>query len=414
MSTQETILITGGAGFLGHHIVTALHSAHPTWPLTVLDVLPASAYDPPFSSSFITYIQADITNAATLTNAFQTTRPTIVVHTAGFVPKGNTRYTTLLREQCRAVNVEGTRNMLSAAKSVGVKAFVYTSSITTITDDLSQDHPNMNETRPPSSFANPAGTLIYGSSKAEAEALVLSANDPGKDFLTTALRPSVLLGPGDENLLPHIHACIAARETPFQIGPGTNLYDFTYAPNVADAHVLAIENLLTVSPVSGIGETDEKPSDVGAEEKGDEGQIESAAGQTFFITNASPIPFRAFMLAVWAQFGHYPPYTVQVPQPLAWMAGLSAEWTRWAREALSWARGDKGAIDRIAWEEGATLSRGSVKDCCQCAYADGGKARRVLGYVPRVGLEEALRISCEDLKERLARRGLGEDRKKEV
>lgn len=42
-----------------------------------------------------------------------------------------------------------------------------------------------------------------------------------------------------------------------------------------------------------------------------------------------------------------------------------------------------------------TLSRGSVKDACSTRYANGEKARKVLGYEARVGIEDAIRLSCE-------------------
>ena len=42
-----------------------------------------------------------------------------------------------------------------------------------------------------------------------------------------------------------------------------------------------------------------------------------------------------------------------------------------------------------------TLSRGSVKDACSMRYASGEKARHILGYEARVGIEEGLRLSCQ-------------------
>jgi nucleoside-diphosphate-sugar epimerase len=44
---------------------------------------------------------------------------------------------------------------------------------------------------------------------------------------------------------------------------------------------------------------------------------------------------------------------------------------------------------------GEGMSRGLVSDGCRERYVSIGKARRVLGYVPRVGLEEGIRRSCE-------------------
>lgn len=167
----------------------------------------------------------------------------------------------------------------------------------------------------------------------------------------------MLFGPGDHQLVPSVHACIAKGETPFVLGDAENLWDVTYAPNVADAHVLAVENLLS--------------------------EAKSAAGEAIFIQNCESITFRDFCLEVWKNFGHYPPFEVRLPYSLAWFAGLMAE-------CFTWVTGGT-----------YTLSRGSVNDACGVRYASGDKARRLLGFVPRVGIEEGLKISCEEYKNRL-------------
>lgn len=64
--------------------------------------------------------------------------------------------------------------------------------------------------------------------KAKAESLVLAGNS--KELKTCALRPSVILGEDDYQLIPAIHRCIAKGETPFQIGDGDNLYDCELLP----------------------------------------------------------------------------------------------------------------------------------------------------------------------------------------
>ncbi|KAL8773179.1 MAG: hypothetical protein Q9209_001855, partial [Squamulea sp. 1 TL-2023] len=181
-----------------------------------------------------------------------------------------------------------------------------------------------------------------------AEAIVLAASD--ENLATCALRPSVIFGPGDPQVIPSLHACIGKGETPFMIGNGLNMWDVTFVSNVADAHILAMENLLSTK---------------------------SAAGQALFISNEQPVPFRDFCLAVWKSFGHYPPFQVKIPQGLATTAGSVAEW-------ITWLTGKE-----------TTLSWGSVKDACQVRYCSGTKARDVLGYKPRVGIEEGIRISCE-------------------
>jgi sterol-4alpha-carboxylate 3-dehydrogenase (decarboxylating) len=96
-----------------------------------------------------------------------------------------------------------------------------------------------------------------------------------------------------------------------------------------------------------------------------------------FITNGEPVTARALCLAVWKEFGHVPRFHVRVPEGLTWCLGYCAEW-------VSWMTGTEGV-----------LSRGIVSDGCRDRYVSISKARLLLGYKPRVGLEEGLRISCE-------------------
>ncbi len=167
---------------------------------------------------------------------------------------------------------------------------------------------------------------------------------------TCAIRPTITFGPGDPNCLPTVHACISRHETPWIIGTGQNLCDFTYVDNIAEAHVLAIENLLSAR---------------------------TAAGEAFFISNGEPIPFRDFCVAVWAEFGHVPPFQVRVPEGVAWCAGYAAE-----------------CVAGLTGKP-VGLSRGSVYDALRTRYVSIDKARKILGYTPRVGLQEGLHLTCQ-------------------
>lgn len=355
-----SVLVTGGTGFLGSLIVTALHEQHPDWEITILDLHP-----PQTPHSNINYVEGDITKAQDVLHTVQSLAPTVIVHTAGLVPPLRNRFSRTLEARVFDINVNGTANMLAAARQTpSVTAFVWTGSCTAVIDNFRHGYRNIDESYPTSAH----DSLIYGESKAKAEALVLAANDheddddhhhhgEGKTLATCALRPSVLFGPGDYQLIPSVHACIAKFETPFVIGDGTNLWDVSYAPNMADAHVLAVENLL--SPAK------------------------TAAGEAIFIQNNEPIPFRDFCLEVWKNFGHYPPFEVRLPERLAWFAG-------WVAELGTWAVGTP-----------YTLSTGSVMDACAVRYASGEKARRLLGYQPRVGIEKGIRLSCAEYAQRL-------------
>jgi sterol-4alpha-carboxylate 3-dehydrogenase (decarboxylating) len=128
--------------------------------------------------------------------------------------------------------------MLEAAKDNNTPNFLFTSSCTVLTDDLDHDYPNFTEDLP-----FPKTSLMYGESKvpnqceggfevradnekALAEQIVMAANS--ESLSCCALRPSVILGREDYQLIPSIHSCIASGETKYQIGDADNLYDFTF------------------------------------------------------------------------------------------------------------------------------------------------------------------------------------------
>jgi sterol-4alpha-carboxylate 3-dehydrogenase (decarboxylating) len=270
----------------------------------------------------------------------------------------NFRYRRRLEPLVRDINVEGTRNMLLAATQSGCKCFVYTSSCCAVTDDMKQSYANIDEQWPAAKRSS-----IYGESKRDAEQLVLSHDD--ESIATCVLRPCVIFGEGDTQLIPPIHNCIVKGESRWIIGDAMNLWDTVYVGNVADAHVLAVENLLrtTVLPSTNSSETDSTR--------------ESAAGEIFFIQNNEPVSFRDFSLAVWKEFGHYPDVEIQIPAGLGWALGLIAD-----------------TFTRLLGTP-TTLSRGSVMDACAMRYASGEKAGKILGYKPRVALEEGLRRSCQ-------------------
>ncbi|KAE8150521.1 hypothetical protein BDV25DRAFT_154230 [Aspergillus avenaceus] len=341
------VLISGGTGFVGAAIARALAEKHPDCTIFILDLKPPGPVH--VVPDNIEFFQADVTSRNQVNKAIQQVRPNIITHTAGVVPPLSERFRRRLEGHVWRTNVDGTWNMLQAARQNGVRGFIYTSTCCVVTDHTDVSYRNIDERWP-----TPSSSLIYGESKAAAEAMVIRESDD--TMATCSLRPSVLCGPGDYQLVPAIHACIAKGETPFIIGNGQNLWDVTYVTNVADAHVLAVENLMS---------------------------SKTAAGEVFFIQNNEPITFRAFCLSIWAHLGHTPPFGVHIPEALAYFVGLVCEF-------LTWIFGTTTAI-----------SRGSVRDVCSIRYASGEKARRILGYEARIGIEYGIQMSCEDYARRI-------------
>ena len=330
--------------------VKSLLDKHPNWNTSILDIQPPPST---LTQRIAQYIEADITSRESVNNAFVDYTPDLVVHTAGIVPARKLRYSTKKKdwERVKAINYDGTRNVLDAAMASGCRHFVYTSSCTVVTDDLDHDYFYMNEEVPIGH-----ATLHYGKSKGMAESYVMSSKHAEEGLIACALRPCTIIGPGDTAVISLIHDLIAKHETNFIVGEGDNFYDFMYIDNAALAHVLAVENLLNTK---------------------------TAAGRVFFISNREPVYFWDFMAYIWAQFGHVPRYRVHIPTSIAWVAGYALEW-------LTWFTG--GA---------PTLDRGSVKDGVRTRFSDNRKAQRILGYEPRIGLAEGVRRSCEDYKKYL-------------
>jgi len=100
----------------------------------------------------------------------------------------------------------------------------------------------------------------YAATKIIAEQKILLANSP--QLRTAAIRPHLVWGPGDTNLIPRLMA--RGREKSLRIiGTGDNLVDIAYIDNVVHAHVLAAENLHAAA---------------------------TAAGRAFFIGQRDPVP----------------------------------------------------------------------------------------------------------------------------
>jgi len=169
-------------------------------------------------------IQGDITNTHAVQRAMADQQA--VVHLAARVsPTG--RWSEFFD-----VNVTGTRNLLDAGKRADVERFIYVSSPAVASSGAA----HVGEIALP---ADPASTRsYYARSKAEAELLVLG-QAPG-DMVVAALRPHLVWGPGDEQLVARVIDRARAGSLRL-IGSGAALVDSTYVDNAADAIAASLE-----------------------------------------------------------------------------------------------------------------------------------------------------------------------------
>ncbi|RCI07899.1 hypothetical protein L249_5788 [Ophiocordyceps polyrhachis-furcata BCC 54312] len=284
------VVVIGGNGFLGHHIVNQALTRWKTQSVTSIDVQTTRNRQPQAS-----YRECDITDQRRLTELLREIRPDVVMHTASPVASGEQGSSSRLL--FRRVNVDGTRCVVEACKDSEVKALVYTSSASVVSDNRSSDLFNVDESRP--TVRGKRQHEYYSETKAAAEELVLAANrnNAAPPFLlTTSLRPAGIFGEGDVQLLPGLLRAYRDGKTNVQIGDNNNIFDFTYVGNVAHAHLLASHALLLTSSSSTTTTTTTTTIQPLHHEKVD--------GEVFFITNDSPCYFWDFARAVWREAGH--------------------------------------------------------------------------------------------------------------
>ncbi|KAI4161581.1 MAG: hypothetical protein LQ342_004722 [Letrouitia transgressa] len=365
------VLVVGGCGFLGHHIVRELldgYSAN----VSVLDLRTTHNRIPGVS-----YHDGDIAEKSSVLPTFQSLLPKVVIHTAS--PAFTSKNATLHKGKSAAlfdrVNVQGTQNLLDCSREVGtVQAFVYTSSSSVIHD---QSSPLCNASEKYPVLFHPLQPEHYSHTKACAEKLVLDTNRTPSSpttnasssttdktnqlLLTCSLRPAGLFGEGDAQLVPGLLQALAKRQTKYQLGPNTNLFDFTYVRNAAHAHVLAAIALLATHRLHPTAPLDHERVD----------------GEAFFVTNAQPVYFWDFARAVWSAAGD-----ATDPVRDVWVVSEGV------------GLGVAGAMEWVWWALGLgtpSMTRGVVKFSCMTRYFDTSKAGERLGYKPIVGLEEGVR-----------------------
>jgi nucleoside-diphosphate-sugar epimerase len=260
-------VVTGAAGFVGRHLVSALRTRGDD--VVASDVAPDSPWED------VRYERADLRERDALDALVA--GADVVFHSASIVHTRKTKVDTVF-----AVNLQGTKNLIAACKKAGVARLVYVSSASAVYEG--SDIEDGDETLPYSSISQ----APYADSKIAAEKEVLAADDEA-GLRTCAIRPHVVFGPGDTRFLPAIIARARAGKLKLWVGRDRKLSDFTYVGNLVDALLLADETLAR-----------------GA-----------AGGQAYFVTNGEPRAFVDFVGQVLEQLD-LPPIKGHVPYALAY------------------------------------------------------------------------------------------------
>ena len=243
-----TILLTGGAGFIGSHLAERLlEQGHK---LVLLDEL-NDFYSPQIKQRNLAeirtrgdyeFVETDICDLPRLTQLFQQHRPEVVIHLAARAGVRPSLEEPLLYEK---VNVQGTLHLLELAKQFAVQRFVFASSSsvygTTSQPPFTEDEANPNPISP------------YGVTKLAGEKLCYCYARL-YSIPTVCLRFFTVYGPRQRpDLAIHKFARLiqAGREIPM-FGDGSSLRDYTFIDDIIDG-ITATLSLQTEFEVFNLG-----------------------------------------------------------------------------------------------------------------------------------------------------------------
>ncbi|MGE0435034.1 MAG: UDP-glucose 4-epimerase GalE [Planctomycetota bacterium] len=241
---ERTVLVTGGAGYIGSHACKALAAAG--WTVVVLDNLCAGHRE---AVKWGALEVVDLLDAAGVMRVMATHRPAAVMHFAGFLDVGES-----VREPGKywRNNVTGSLHLLDAATAHGVTALVFSSTCATYglpqQVPIREDHPQV-------------PISPYGASKLAVERM-LADFEPAGGPRWTALRYFNAAGcdpDGEtgEDHDPEIHLIPVALQVAagkrkqmaifgddYDTPDGTCVRDYIHVTDLADAHVRALDRLM--------------------------------------------------------------------------------------------------------------------------------------------------------------------------
>jgi nucleoside-diphosphate-sugar epimerase len=214
------ILVTGGTGFVGQHLVRALiERGHRVWML-------GRHFDRagPLIEIGATRVQADLRDRAAIMAACA--QMDAVYHTGALsAPWGR-------GADFHAINVGGTEHVIAGCVRHNVGRLIAVSSPSVLFNG--RDQYLLTDAAPyPARFIS-----TYSATKKLAEDRVNAAIRQGLPALI--VRPKAIFGPGDTTLLPRLIQAARLGRLP-QIGAGRNLVDLTYVDNVVHALLLALD-----------------------------------------------------------------------------------------------------------------------------------------------------------------------------
>ncbi len=226
---MKTVLITGGSGFLGINLCRYLHKKG--YKIRVIDI---ADFDYQDMKDKIEFFRGDIRNITAVSEAVD--GADLVIHTAAALPlyKPKDIFTT---------DVNGTRNVLEAAKLHGIKRVVHISS--TAVYGIPDHHPLLED-----------DTLIgvgpYGRAKIMAEKVCEEYRQKG--LVVPILRPKSFIGPERLGVFAIYYDWISRNKNIPIVGNGKNRYQLLDVEDLCEAiYLCLVKNEKIVNDTFNIG-----------------------------------------------------------------------------------------------------------------------------------------------------------------
>lgn len=250
---KKNVLVTGGAGFIGSHLVGKL-LAEGDWQITIVDDL-NDFYSPEIKranlallsdSPDVEFVEADIRNFAALEPVFERTEFDTIVHLAA---RAGVRPSLLEPQLYIETNINGTTNLLELARQHGVRQFVFGSSSSVYGENkkvpFAEDDPIFEPISP------------YAATKAAGE-LICHTYSHLFDIRTVCLRFFTVYGARQRpDLAIHKFARLIDEGKPIPMfGDGTTRRDYTYIDDIIQGVRAAMAFDASMHEVFNLGESE--------------------------------------------------------------------------------------------------------------------------------------------------------------
>lgn len=249
-----TILVTGGAGYIGSHTCVELLNAG--YKVIVVDNLCNSSEESihrveKITGKNVTFYQADLLDRASIESIFEKESIDSVIHFAGLKAVGESVVKPL---EYYHNNITGTLILCDVMRAHGVKNIVFSSSATVYGDPLFVP---ITEECPKGKITNP-----YGQTKSMLEQILTDFNVADPEWNVVLLRyfnpigahESGLIGEDPKgipnNLVPYIAqvavgklACLGVFGNDYETHDGTGVRDYIHVVDLAVGHVKALKKI---------------------------------------------------------------------------------------------------------------------------------------------------------------------------